>query len=245
MTMLELVASDTRAATLEELATTLDDRGLVLFETVGVAGTDPALADLRVALERFLAARGGPAGAALLVAESLRLGAPHGVRAAACVDDRVVVAATAEAAGPVAEGAASPAPVARPLSRRSAWHPQDRHRAVPVTEFGRVPGPWLARLAEGEAFAITKRARAVVQVHPITDDQARAAGLYDHPHRRATDVTVSQLMDNPSGVLASFAGSDHEFALLRRHNVVVGCVLPAAHPFLELQGEGLRTPPSF
>lgn len=206
-------------------------------ERVEAAGVDEPAADLdefRRAAERLLldagsAGRTGREAAALLIAETLRLGARYGIHSASCVDGRVVVAATAMGATPAAPSA-SFAPTAR--RSRPTWEPDAVAHDVPVTEFGKVPGPHLARLADGVAFSISRRARVVVEVHPLSDAQARAAGLYDDPAVAVDPVAVSQLMDNPSGVLKRIEAEPDRLALLRKNNVVIGCIVPAGHPVL-------------
>lgn len=254
MTMVEPVGTETRAALVEGLSSSLGEQQVALFATVEPEGgpTAPStlLTGLRTAFQGLLDdGVAGPAAAALLVAEALRLGAAHGVRAAATVGDRVVVAASsapwpAPAGWPTRSPWGSASSASSATSETAPWHPGAAFDRVAVTEFGRVPGPYLARLAEGVAFGIRKRAHVVVQVHPLTDAQARAAGLHDRADRRP-DVTASALMDNPSGVLAAFAGPDAGFALLTRRNVVIGCVLPQGHPLLDAQDAGVEVPESF
>lgn len=191
-------------------------------ERVGAVDLEDAAApvdEFRRAAERLLAHAGsGREAAALVIAEALRLGARYGIRSATCVDGGIVVAT-----------APSPAPAHAPAA---GWAPVCVAHDVPVTEFGRVPGPHLARLADGVAFSISRRARVVVEVHPLTETQARHAGLFDDDSVAAGPVSVSQLMDNPSGVLKRLEQEPGRLALLRKNNVLIGCLVPAAHPAL-------------
>lgn len=222
MTMVEL-GTEAHTAKLEGLATSLDDRAVALFEAVDVDEPSPALAEIRAAAERLLAdPAAGRETAALLVAEVLRLVDRFGIRAAARVDDRVVVAVATGA------GAGSPSP-----ARRTGWSPAEpADCVVSVTEFGRLPGPYLAGLSEGRPFGLSRRANRVVEIHPLTEAEARRAKLYDDPALDPEPFNLSKFMDNPSGVLRWAVNHRDRVALLRKNNVVVGLVVPAAHPYL-------------
>lgn len=223
MTMVELVGNDAHTAKLEGLATTVDDGSVALYEAVEAGVTTPRLAEVRDAAARLLAdPTVGRDTAAQLVAEILRLVDRFGIRAAARVDDRVVLAVTTPSASEAAPAAAP---------RRAGWAPAERcDWDVSVTQFGRVPGPYVSGLSEGRPFSLSKRADKILEVHPLTDAEARRVGLYDDPTLDPEPLALSKLMDNPSGVLRRAQESPDRMALLTRNNVVIGLVVPTKHP---------------
>jgi hypothetical protein len=114
-------------------------------------------------------------------------------------------------------------------------------QVVAVTQFGLRPGPYLAPLAEGRALAIAKRATVVVEIHPMTEDRFHELKNRKDPRWSSDDVPMAELHNNPSDILKRF-GSGDRLGVLRRHNDIVGLILPAGHWLLAGRDARVRTP---